>query len=200
MRNNFVFIGIIVLFAMIGCGEDTQNSQTPEFVSHTWEIVSINGEAFEKTFDNNRKDSEFEQEFTVTGNSVVFSDTGTLTIDLGFRTVEKYAGDPQTSMTALISYTTRGSYTTQENMLTITAQNVAAKVDVSLEPEAALKQQIEGITLEQLESDLATETKKGLEQETPPLFKDGTEYTWQVEASKLTISSLQQIIVLRRPN
>lgn len=209
-------IYIIAFFAMIiGCGEDTQtpeperptlelvlidnkgeNTQTPAFVNHTWKFVSINGEPFEKSFsnrkdaDSNGKDADLEPEFTVAVNSVVFSDTGTLTIVIEFRAVEKYATDPLTSMTHLITYSANSSYTTQDNGLTITETITEVDVDVSLEPESVWEEQIEGMTVEELESDFAAEAKKTHEQDIPPLFKDNTEYTWQVAQDKLTITEI----------
>ncbi len=209
-------IYIIAFFALIiGCGEDTQtpelvpqtmelalvtnkgeNTQTSAFVNHTWKFVSLNSEPFEKSFsnrkdaDSNGKDADLEQEFTVAVNSVVFSDTGTLTIVLEFHAVEKYATDPLTSMTHLVKYTANSSYTTQDNRLTITETTTEFDVDVSLEPQSVWEGQIEGMTVEELESDLAAEAIKTNEQDIPPLFKDNTEYTWQVAQDKLTITEV----------
>ena len=51
--------------------------------------------------------------------------------------------------------------------------------------------------MEQFKSDLATETKEELEQESL-VFKNDTEYTWQVKADVLTLSSQDQKVILNR--
>ena len=200
MKTEKLIISIIVLFAMIGCGEDTP----PDFVTgqfvDPWEIMWINGERFKKNFDD-KKESAFELKFIVTANSVIFDDTGWFTVQLGFRTVEKYGVDPERFMVGYISYTTRGSYTTQDNILTITRQSTQMNnTDVILEPEAAWEQQSKGMTLKQLKSEFTYEIKEALERDTPPLFKTGTEYTWQVKSGTLTLSSPQLTIMLTRPH
>ena len=99
-------------------------------------------------------------------------------------------------MRKCISYTTSGSYTSQGNILTITKASTEWNVEVYLEPETAWQEKIEGITLEEHKSNLAAEMKKELQQDILPLFKDDTEYTWQIEKQLLTLSSPQQTIVL----
>lgn len=195
-----MIIGILTLsVCIVGCGEDAP----PDFVTgqfgEPWEIRWIDGERFKKNFDD-KKESAFELKFIVTANSVVFDDTGWFTVQLGFRTVEKYGVDPQRFMVGYISYKTRGGYTTQENILTITEQSTQILVDVILEPEAAWEQQSERLTLEQLKSEFTYEIKQELERDTPPLFKTDTEYTWQVKSGALTLSSPQQTIMLTRPH
>ena len=194
-----LIISIIVLFAIIGCGEDIP----PDFVTgqfmDPWEIRWIDGERFKKNFDD-KKDSPFEPKFIVTANSVVFDDTGQFTLQLAFRTVEEYGVDPQRFMVAYISYTTRGSYTTQDNILTFTRQNhTHPYVDLILEPEAEWEQHSEGMTLKKLKSEFTYEIIQALERDTPPLFQTDTEYTWMVKSGTLTLSSPQHTIMLTRP-
>ncbi len=184
---------ILTLSAVIvGCGEDKpdEHAYDPDW----WDIVSINGE-LKRTFGNYNANGGVMQ-------TVVFSDTDWFRHEFSFCTFEIYAGDhsgaPETSMQKCISYTTRGSYTTQGNILTMTKTSTAWNVDVSLEPEAVWQEKIEGMTLEEHKSKLAAEMKKELQQVILPLFKDDTEYTWRVDGGQLTLSSPQQTIVLFR--
>ena len=213
MKKTKLFISIVVLFAWIGCGEDTHTPDfrtvppdfgtVPDFITvrfgEPWDMMGINGERFKKNFDD-KEESAFERKFFVTTNSVIFDLTGLFTLQLGFRTIDRYAKDPELFMIGCISYTTRGTYTSQENTLTITRQSTQIQVDVILEPEDAWEQQSEGQTLKQLKSQFTYEIKKDLEWDTPPLFKTDTEYIWQVEGGTLTLSSPQQTISLTRPH
>ena len=186
---------IALTVSILGCGEEPQPSElvtrevgTDEFIKW-WEVVSINAEALEKTFDD----------YMVTDNHVFFSHTGSFTHEVTFFRVEIYASDPETFMSEWITDTTRGRYTTRGNRLTMTKLSTQMNVDVRLEPEAAWQQQIEGMTLEALRSAKVAKIKKGLQQDIPPpLFKEDTEYTWQIENGLLTLSSPQQTIVLLR--
>ena len=72
-------------------------------------------------------------------------------------------------------------------------------MDVKLEPKEVWAQQIQGKTVEGLESDLALETKNGfnaIASEGP--FKEGNEYTWSHEGKTLTFRSDTQTLVLER--
>ena len=68
-------------------------------------------------------------------------------------------------------YRTVGTYTTRGNTLTITKADTVRYLDALLDPDTA---------------------------ETPPLFKAGTEYTWEIDGKWLTLSRPQQQIVLLR--
>ena len=198
MKTSKLIISIIVLFAIIGCGEDIP----PDFVTgfmDPWEIRWIDGERFKKNFDD-KKESSFEPKFIVTANSVIFYDNGRFTLQLAFRTVEKYGVDPERIMVGYIFYTTRGGYTTQDNILTITEQNTQIYVDMILEPESEWEQHSEGMTLKKLKSEFTYEIKQALERDTPPLFKTDTEYTWMVKSGTLTLSTPQHTIMLTRPH
>ncbi len=77
--------------------------------------------------------------------------------------------------------------------MTITESSTQRDVDVRLDPEATGQPQIEDVALEALKGDFAAEVENGLPL---PVFKAGTEYTWQIEGRWLTPSSPQQEIVL----
>ena len=192
---------ITLTVSMIGCGEYTPGEDPSELVTleadtdefvEWWAVVSINGKALKKTFDD----------YSVGDNNVFFSYTGAFKREVTFYIVETDAWDPETFMSGRITYTTRGRYTTRGKRLTLTTLSRQVDVDardVHLEPEAVWQQQTQGMTLEALRSAKAAEIKKGFQQAIPPpLFKDDTEYTWQIEGGQLTLSSPQQTIVLWR--
>ena len=182
---------ILTLSAVIvGCGEDPNELFTLADVDDHlkraqgdwWIVVSING-----------------KEQAHHSHWLTLNRTGLFRHDVRFYNNEGSRYAP--SMAAQISYTTRGRYTTQGNILTITKASTAWNVEVSLWPEAAWQEKIEGMTIEALESDFATAIEKGFQRfqlETLLLFKDGTEYTWRVDGGRLTLSSSHQTIVLAR--
>lgn len=183
---------ILLLSAIIvGCGEDPyppditmiDNGQWSEW----WQIFCIAGEGSENNIRYPR-------------DKVIFSHTGSFIHEARFYETEKYTSVPEVFISADITYTTRGHYTTRGTLLTITDQNTQVNVDVRLEPEAAGQQQIEGMRLAEFESVKAAEIKKGLQQNKPPLFKANTEYTWQIEDNYylLILSRPEQVIVLYR--
>lgn len=186
----------------VGCGEDPDPSAlvmplpqplTGGDVYEWWEVFCVAGSPYisEKSVANN---------ITRIDDRVIFSHTGAFRHEVEFYDSEIYASDPETVMHVSVSYTTHGRYTTRRNILTMTPSNTQEmNVYVFLEPapEAAWLQQREGMNLEEFKSAKAAEIKKELPPETPPLFKYGTEYTWQIENDDLLIlSSPQQAIVL----
>ena len=168
------------------------------FVDTTWEIVSINDQPFESVFPQ-QSEPEFPTTFAITSNSWVFGASGNLTGELAFTVSEEYPGDPPTSMTQVITYTVTGQYTAGATTLTIETQNVEIDVEVTLVPREVWEQQIEGITLEQLQDDLAAESKAGFTQGASGLpFTVGVDYTHQTEQNTLTLSVPGEQILLKK--
>ena len=158
------------------------------FIDIPWKIGMVNDVPFESLFVQETEPGTPEPVFGITSNSWVFDAAGDLTGKLEFVLTEKYPGDPPTSMTQVITYTIIGKYTADQTTLTIETQELKIDVDVILEPKTVWEQQIEGITIEQLQSDLAAETKNGFKQtDSAFLFKVGAEYTWQTEQYKFTM-------------
>ena len=187
MKTMIILLCVIIFSNLIiGCGQDSEDiaDVVPDFVNGTWEIRSVNNIPFSDIFNSSFETPEFEQEFSMTENLVVFYDTGEFTIDLGFRVTKKYAGDLPPSMTQRISSIATGRF-----------YNTSTTLTIILEPEVTWREEIKGITLEQLELDLATETKEGLDLR---LFKNDTEYTWRLKGDVLTLSSQDQIVILDR--
>ena len=195
---------IIAFSAVIlGCGEDpnelviTSGYDMPDFHEqdpYSWRIVSINGEALKKPFDNHR--SNYRREGTLV-HRIVFSDTGWFIYKFEFRAGE---GDAEAWKREHVFYTTCGSYMTQGNMLTMSEASTAWDVEVHLGPEVVWQEQIEGMTLEEHTSNLVAELLKESQQEMLPVFIGNREYTWQIEGDLLTLSSPQQTIALARPS
>ena len=180
---------IIAFFVVIlGCGEDPKELVTSASVDGDlllgngdwWRIVYINGKT--------RRGKE----------RLTLNPIGLFRYDYAGENYEEYAGDPEAGVRTRFLYTIRGHYTTQGNILTLTKASTKWNVEVSLEPEAAWQEQIEGITLEDYKLNLAAELKKGLQLNIVPLIKDDTEYTWEIENGTLTLSNPQQTIVLSR--
>ena len=200
---------IVLLFstvcAFIGCEKRMLDNGVGngnivlDFMNTPREIVALNGEPFETLFVQETEPGISEHEFQITSNFWVFDATGNLTGELAFALTEIYPGDPSTSMTQLITYSVTGKYTADETTLTIETQDLKIDVDVILEPKAVWEQQIEGITVEQLQSDLAAESKKGFEQtDSAFLFTVGTKYTWQVEQDMFILSDMPEQTILFR--
>ena len=189
---------VILLFstvcAIIGCEKQMSDNDIVNgnidlaFIDIPWEIEMVNDVPFESLFVQETEPGSAEHEFAITLNSWVFDGAGDLTGKLEFVLTEKSPGDPPTSMTQVITYTITGKYTADETTLTIETQDIKIDVDVILEPKAVWEQQIQGITIEQLKSDLAAETKNGFKQtDSAFLFQVGAEYTWQTEQDKFTL-------------
>ena len=187
---------ILALSAIIvGCGEDPYPSElamsyddSDEF-RDWWEVV-----CFTSYWTVNEK--------IKTGrNQVVFTHTGEF-IHKGwyfqrdwYSEREWYDTDPGSFISVSVAYTTRGYYRTRGTLLTITGQKTQVDVDVEFGPEAASQLGVEGMSLEALESAKVSEIKNGLQQELP-LFKNDTEYTWEIEDNALTLSNPREIFIL----
>ncbi|MYB64086.1 hypothetical protein F4X73_05305 [Candidatus Poribacteria bacterium] len=200
-RPIIIIVTALLLVSFIGCGgddeDDMKDDVTIDFVDTTWQVVSINGLMFEELF-KPAEPVEFETEFMLGGNSWTFGSDGTFTGTLKFILTEKYP-EPVSSMTQDININSAGDYTVEGTTLTITKHDLTIDVDVTLEPKEVWEQQIVGKTVEELEDDLAAETKLGFSPTaTGALFKEGTEYTWSLKDDSLTFSTLTQVIVLER--
>lgn len=202
-------IPIILLFStfctLIGCERKmldngiVDGDSVLNFMDTPWEIIEINDEPFESLFVQETEPGSPEHDFAITSNYWVFDAAGKLTGELIFALTEKYPGDPPTSMTQYVTYTITGNYTADATTLTIDTQDLKIDVNVVLEPKAVWEQQIEGITVEQLQSDLAAESKKGLEQsDSEFLFKVGAEYTWMTEQDTFTLYTMPEQKILFR--
>ena len=205
-RFTIMCLSVLFFVALIGCGEDDemdddvdkddQMAITPDFVDSTWQIVTVDGMMFDQLF--TPAESEFETEFMVGANSWTFNADGTFTGALAFVLTEKYP-EPVSSMTQEITISSEGTYTADESMLSIATHDLSVDVVVALEPEEVWQQQIVGKTVEELEMDLAEETKIGFAPTaTGALFKVGTEYTWSLEGEKLMLSVGNQKMSLER--
>ena len=204
-----VLIGLFSIFA-VGCSEDEENKKEDvvvldfDFVGSSWEIVSINGEMFETFFSQNvapeqSDDIEAEQESTLISNNWVFEDNGSLTGNLAFEVSEKYPGPPASSMTQKLTQTITGIYIADEETLKITTEDSKLDVEVTLEPKEVWAAQIVGKTVEQLEADLAAESKSGFEQNPSDfIFDSGIEYTWNVTGDTLTLTYSDQKMILKK--
>ncbi len=212
----FFKTSVIVLIALlsilvVGCSENDDSEEKDgdkvysfSFVGSSWEIVSINGEMFEtffaRQFETDQPDDiESEQESTLISNNWVFEDNGSLTGNLAFEVSEKYPGPPASSMTQKLTQTITGIYTADEETLKITTENVNIDVDVTLEPKEVWAAQIVGKTVEQLEADLAVESKSGFEQNPSNfIFDSNIEYTWDVTGDTLTLTYSDQQMLLKK--
>lgn len=201
-RPLIIIVTALIFVSFIGCGgddEEEMKDDTVEFkaVDTTWQVVSINGLMFEDLF-KPAEPVEFETDFMLGGNSWTFSIDGSFTGTLKFILTEKYP-EPVSSMTQEIDINSTGDYTVEGTTLTITKHDLTIDVDVTLEPKEVWEQQIVGKTVEELEDDLAAETKLGFSPTaTTALFREGTEFTWRHEEDTLTLSTLTQTIVLQR--
>lgn len=201
-RPLFIIVTALCFVSFIGCGADDEEEMKDdavefEAVDTTWQAVSINGLKFEQLF-TPAEPTEFETDFMVGANSWTFSSDGSFTGTLKFILTEKYP-KPVSSMTQEIDINSAGDYTVEGTTLKITKNDLTIDVDVTLEPIEVWEQQLEGKTVEQLEDDLAAETKLGFgPTATGALFKEGTEFTWSLEEDTLTLSTLTQTIVLER--
>ena len=191
---------------LIGCGADDDDKDdvdkmeetetTIDFVDTTWQVVTVNGLTFDQLF--TPAEPEFETEFMAGANSWTFNADGTFTGSLEFILTEKYP-EPVSSMKQEITITSEGTYTVDESMLSIATHDLSVDVVVTLEPEEVWQQQIVGKTVDELEMDLAAETKKGFAPTaTGALFKAGTKYTWSHEGDKLMLSASSQKLSLER--
>lgn len=200
-RPLIIIVTALLCVSLIGCGgddeDDMKDDVTIDFVDTTWQVVSINGLMFEDLF-KPAEPVEYETDFTLGGNSWTFGSDGTFTGTLKFILTEKYP-EPVSSMTQEIDINSAGDYTVEGTTLTITNHDLTIDVDVTLEPKEVWEQQIVGKTVEELEDDLAAETKLGFAPTASgALFRDGAEYTWRLEEDTLTFSNLTQVIVLER--
>lgn len=199
-RLTIICFTALLFVSLIGCGADDDDDKddvdkmeeteiTSEFVGTTWQVVTVDGLTFDQLFTPADPEPEFESEFMAGANSWTFNADGTFTGALEFVATEKYP-KPVSSMTQEITIASEGTYTADESMLSITTHDVSVDVVVTLEPEEVWQQQIVGKTVDELEMDLAAETKKGFAPTaTGALFKPGTEYTWSLEEDKLMLSA-----------
>ena len=113
---------------------------------------------------------------------------------------EKYPGPPATSMTQKLSFTVKGTYTTDASTLKFINKDVKKDVDVMLEPKEVWAEQIEGsMTVEDLEADLKAEAQITTKQEAASfVFKDGVEYTWDVTGDTLSLTHSNQKMLLKK--
>lgn len=199
-RLTIICFTALLFVSMIGCGEDDEMDDnvvddmdkteiTSEFVGTTWQVVTVDGLTFDQLFTPADPEPEFETEFMAGANSWTFNSDGTFTGALEFVATEKYP-EPVSSMTQEITIASEGTYTADESMLSIKTHDVSVDVVVTLEPEEVWQQQIVGKTVDELEMDLAAETKKGFAPTaTGALFMAGTEYIWSLEGDKLMLSA-----------
>ena len=180
--------------------ENDKEWKCSNFIGISWEIVSINGEMFANTleFGNEQSDDiEIEQQVRLIANNWVFEDNGWLTGSLESEISEKYPV-PVSSMTQKRSRTITGKYTTNEEILRITVVDVKLDVDVMLEPKEVWAAQIQGKTVEELEADLAAETKFGFRPDPNFIFDSKIEYKWEATEDTLTITAFNEEIVLKK--
>ena len=102
-------------------------------------------------------------------------------------------------MTQKLTQTIAGMYIADEETLKITTEDIKMDVEVTLEPKEVWAAQIVGKTVEQLEADLAAESKSGFEQNPSDfIFDSGIEYTWNVTGDTLTLTYSDQKMVLKK--
>lgn len=204
--NRLVIFTILLsaaVYVFTGCEKkivgDIIQSGDLGFIDTTWEIASVNDQSFESLFVQETEPGSPPHTFAITSNSWVFHATGKLTGKLAFTLSEEYPGDPPTSMTQMITYTVTGEYTAGKTTLTIETQNVEIDAAVTLAPREVWEQQIEGITLEQLQDDLTAETKMGFTQDEATFpFTVGVDYTQQTEQNTLTLSVPGEKILFKK--
>lgn len=168
------------------------------FVDIPWEIVSVNDQPFESLFAQ-EPDPESPPHTFAVSSRLVFHASGDLTGEIEYTLSEESPGDPPTSATWTITNTITGKYTAGEETLTIDAKKVETDVEVTLTPREAWEQQIEGITVEQLQDDLAAESEMGIsEADSPFPLTVGVNYTQQTEQDTLTLSATGEKIVLKK--
>ncbi len=204
--NRLVIFTVLLaasFFVFSGCEknitDDVIQSEDLGFIDTSWEIASVNGQPFESLLVQDPEPGSPPQTFTLTSNSLVFHASGNLTGELGFTLSEEYPGTPPTSATWAVTCTITGQYTAGDTTLTIEEQNVEIDVVVTLSPKEVWEQQIEGITLEQLQDDLAAESEMGFKQgESPFPITVDVDYTQQTEKNTLTLSVPGETIVLKK--
>ena len=204
-RFTIICFTALLFVSLMGCGEDDEMDDemdeteiTSEFVGTTWQVVTVDGLMFDQLFTPAEPKPEFESEFMAEANSWTFNADGTFIGALEFIVTEKYP-EPVSSMMQEITMASEGTYTADESILSITTHDVSVDVVVTLEPKEVLQQQIVGKTVEELEMDLAAETKLVFAPTaTDALFKPGTEYTWSLDGDKLMLSADEKKIGLER--
>lgn len=209
-KHIFLIVTILSFVSLVGCGgddddgddaTDTVDLSDLEFVNSTWQIVSLNGEKFVDIFTSGEPEPgepESESDFEFVENSWVFDDEGMFSGALKFKLSEHYT-DPVSSLTFEIAITSEGEYTVEDTTLKVIKQEMEDDVVATLEPKEVWEQQIERLTVEEFEKELAAESKKDFEPTTSAaLFEAGSEYTWLVEGDTLTLSIGQRTIVFER--
>lgn len=168
------------------------------FVDIPWEIVSVNDQPFESLFPQETDPESAPDTFAVTSR-LVFHASGDLTGEIEFSLTEEDPEEPPTTATWTITNTITGKYTAGENTLTIDAKKSETDVEVTLTPREAWEQKIEGITVEQLQEDLAAESEMGITEDDSPFpLTVGVDYTHQTEQDTLTLSAPGEKILLKK--
>lgn len=169
-----------------------------DFIDTPWEIVSINDQPIESILTQVPEEGSPPSTFDVT-SKFVFDATGKLNGELIFTVSEQYPVEPPRSLTFVITNTVTGEYTAGETTLTIDTQNVESDVAAILTPREAWEQQIQGITIEQLQDDLAAESEMGLIQDESTFpFTVGVDYTHLTEQGTLTLSKPGEKLLFRK--
>ena len=199
----FTILITVPVYVFTGCErievDEVFQYESLDFIDTPWEMVSLNDKPFEPYFV--QEPASEAQPFTIviTSNSFVFHASGDLTGEIGFTVSEEYPGDPPTSVTWAINYTLTGKFTADETTLTIDSKKSEIDVVVTLSPREVWEQQIVGITVEQLQDNLAAESKMGYTEEDSPLpFTVGVNYTHQTEQDTLTFSVPGKKILLKK--
>lgn len=199
----FAILLTVPVYVLTGCERITVDNvlqyEDLGFVDTPWEIVSVNGQPFESLFDQEPDPEALPHTFAVTSNSLVFHASGDLTGEIVYTLAQENPGDPPTTATWTVTNTITGKYTAGETTITIDAEKTEVDVVVTLTPREAWEQQIEGITIEQLQDDLAAESEMGYaEADSPSPFTVGVNYTQQTEQDTLTLSVPGESILLRK--
>ncbi len=200
----FAILLTVSIYVFTGCERIKVDSvfqgEDLGFIDIPWEIVSVNDKPLEPPFVQDPDPEAPPNTFAITANSLVFHASGDLTGEIGFTLSEEYPGDPPTSATWAITNTITGKYSAGEKTLTIDEKKPEVDVVVTLTPREAWEQQIEGITLEQLQDDLAAESEMGVTEDDSPFafITVGVNYTHQTEQDTLTLSVPGQKILLKK--
>lgn len=199
----FAILLTVPVYVFTGCEriavDNVFQYEDLSFVDTPWEIATINGQPFEPLFTQTPDPESQPDSFAVTSNSLVFHASGDLTGEIGFTLSLETPGDPPTTATWDVTYTITGKYTAGETTLTIDAKESEVDVVVTLTPREAWEQQIQGITIEQLQADLEAESEMGHTEEDSPLpFTLGVNYTHQTEQDTLTLSVPGETMVLKK--
>ena len=198
----FTILLTAAIFVFIGCEkimtEDIMRNDDLGFVDTPWEIASVNGESLDTIFAPVPEEGIPPSATTVTSN-FVFGATGKFNGELKFTLSENIPDDPPRSLTFVVTYTVTGNYTAKETTLTIETQNVVTDVTAKLTPREVWEKELEGITFEQLQADLASESEMGYEQDESAFpFIVGANYTHQTEQDTLTLSVPGNTMVLKK--